>query len=56
MNPAATKMTYDEYCLLPEDRNQYELVDGELIVTPSPKRRHQEIVLDLASALEHFNN
>jgi Uma2 family endonuclease len=52
MNPALTmKMTYDEYCLLPEDRNQYELIDGELIVTPSPTRRHQEIVGRLYSRL-----
>ncbi len=43
MKPATTKMTYDQYCLLPEDRNRYELIDGELIVTPSPERQHQEI-------------
>ena len=44
MKSSATKMTYDEYCLLPEDRNQYELFDGELVMTPSPTVRHQEIV------------
>ncbi len=51
MSVTSTKMTYDQYCLLPEDRNQYELIDGELIVTPSPKSRHQEIVVKLTSAL-----
>ena len=47
-------MTYDEYCLLPEDRNQYELIDGELIVTPSPSRDHQKIVVRLSSRLEVY--
>ena len=44
MKPTTAKMTYDQYCLLPEDRNQYELFDGELVMTPSPTRQHQEIV------------
>ncbi|MBI1956514.1 MAG: Uma2 family endonuclease [Acidobacteria bacterium] len=51
MKPTTTKMTYDEYCLLPEDRNQYELFDGELVMTPSPSREHQKIVLRLARFL-----
>ena len=37
-------MTYDQLCLLPEDRNRYELFGGELVMTPSPAARHQEIV------------
>ena len=44
MKSAATKMTYEQLCLLPEDRNRYELFDGELVMTPSPVARHQEIV------------
>lgn len=51
---AVGKMNYDQYCLLPEDRNQYELIDGELIVTPSPLRRHQKIAIALASALYNY--
>ncbi len=43
MKTTTRKMTYDEYCLLPEDRNQYELFDGELVMTPSPSREHQRI-------------
>jgi Uma2 family endonuclease len=54
MKPIATKMTYDEYCLLPEGRNQYELIDGELIVTPSPRREHQEIVGRLYARLLNY--
>lgn len=46
-----TKMTYDQYCLLPEDRNQYELFDGELVMTPSPNVRHQRVIARLCSQL-----
>ena len=54
MNSAVTKMTYGQYCLLPEDGNQYELFDGELVMTPSPTRRHQEIVGKLYRRLAEF--
>jgi Uma2 family endonuclease len=54
MQRAATKMTYDQYCLLPEDRNRYQLFDGELVMTPSPRPKHQEIVVRLTALLEQF--
>ncbi|MGH7817782.1 MAG: Uma2 family endonuclease [Candidatus Binatia bacterium] len=34
-------LTYDEYCDLPNDRNRYEILDGELSVTPPPATKHQ---------------
>jgi Uma2 family endonuclease len=33
---------------LPDDGNRYEVVHGELLVTPAPRHWHQEIVLRLA--------
>ncbi len=36
-------LTYDDYCLLPDDRNRYEILDGELSVTPAPRTKHQSI-------------
>jgi Uma2 family endonuclease len=33
---------------------RYELVQGELLVTPAPSRRHQRIVLHLALALQDY--
>ena len=35
------KLTYDDYCALPDDGRRYELLDGELSVTPSPATPHQ---------------
>lgn len=54
MSQATTKMTYDQYCLLPDDGKQYEVIDGELFMTPAPKPRHQQIVLRLAKNLSDF--
>ena len=34
-------LTYDDYCELPNDRNRYEILDGELSVTPAPTTKHQ---------------
>ena len=54
MKPATHKMTYEEYCLVPDDGMQLEVIDGELIRTPSPPPRHQEILGTLATVL--FNH
>lgn len=39
---------------LPEDGKRYECIDGELLVSPSPKARHQRAVLALALVLAPF--
>jgi Uma2 family endonuclease len=39
--PGKIVLTYDDYCLLPNDRNRYEILDGELFVTPAPATKHQ---------------
>lgn len=44
-------MTYDEYSLLPDDRKRYEVIEGELTVSPSPHYRHQRIVWSLGQQL-----
>ena len=40
-------MNYDQLRLLPDDRQRHELVDGELLMTPSPNARHQRILRKL---------
>ena len=29
-------LTYEDYVLLPNDRNRYEIIEGELSLTPAP--------------------
>ena len=47
------KLTYEDYCNAPEDV-RYELLDGELVVVPSPKEIHQRIQLAIGLALAFF--
>jgi Uma2 family endonuclease len=39
---------------LPDDGNRYEVVDGELLVTPSPTYDHQDVVGELFARLREF--
>ena len=50
----STKFTYEDLEAIPPDRNRYEIVDGELIVTAAPIPLHQRIVLKLGSKLLDF--
>ncbi len=43
----STKFSYEDLQHIPPDRNRYEIVDGELFVTPSPITIHQRIVGNL---------
>ena len=47
----AGPLTYEDYAALPEDGNRYELFDGELVVSPAPRPRHQSVSVKLASRL-----
>ena len=42
-------LTYADYAALPDDGHRYQLLEGELVVTPSPNRWHQQISIRLAS-------
>ncbi len=44
-------VTYDDYQHLPDDGNRYEIIGGELFMTPSPRTLHQIISLNIASEL-----
>ena len=47
------KFTYEDYLNAPEDK-RYELLDGELVMTPAPGERHQSISILLGSKLFQF--
>ncbi len=53
MSIPATKLTYQDYLLFPEDGKQYEILDGALSMTPAPLTRHQTIVMRLS---QYFMN
>jgi Uma2 family endonuclease len=50
----APKLTYQDLRAMPDDGKRYELIDGEVSMTPSPNRRHQEIVGKLHVLLYAF--
>ena len=49
-----TEWTVEMVRALPDDGNRYEVVDGELFVTPAPSWTHQQAVLELALVLVPF--
>lgn len=42
-----TEWTVEELASLPDDGNRYEVVDGELLVTPAPSEAHQDAAGEL---------
>jgi len=38
-----TKLTYEDYVLLPEDGKIHEIIDGEHYMTPAPETYHQTL-------------
>jgi Uma2 family endonuclease len=49
-----TGWTYSEFARLPDDGNRYELIAGELYVTPAPRPSHQLISQRLHLLLASF--
>jgi Uma2 family endonuclease len=54
MPQSATHWTAAMVRALPDDGNRYEVVDGELLVTPSPTGLHQSAVGLLLTALDTY--
>jgi len=56
MDPTPTRYTwtYDEYARLPDDGNRYEVIDGEVLVTPAPSTGHQLVLLRLSIELHRY--
>lgn len=45
-------ITLADYRALPESKQRTELINGELIVSPSPKYTHQQIVFETAKVID----
>jgi Uma2 family endonuclease len=54
MDLQTTKLTYDDYALIPDDGLRHEIIDGEHYVNPAPNVRHQRVVLRLVKALVNY--
>ncbi|NOT01292.1 MAG: Uma2 family endonuclease [Phycisphaerales bacterium] len=48
---AGLRMTADEYFCIPDDGYRYELIDGVVVVSPSPTPQHQRVVMEIALQL-----
>jgi Uma2 family endonuclease len=52
--PASIMVTAEDYRSLPEGGPRYQLIDGELFVSPAPDRYHQEISGNLEFILRSY--
>jgi len=52
--PKLTGWTYSEYARLPSDGNRYEVIAGELHVTPAPGTPHQLVSQRLNRLIDDF--
>jgi len=53
-DPTRRDWTVDEVRALPDDGNRYEVIDGELFVTPAPSWLHQRAVIELLFLVRPF--
>src|SRR5688500_2193171 len=54
MPAAETEWTVEMVRAIPDDSNRYQVVDGELFVTPSPSWRHGDVVVELALIISKY--
>lgn len=50
------KFTYEDYCSLRYDDKRYEVIEGELLLTPSPRVIHQVVCQRIEDALTRHND
>jgi Uma2 family endonuclease len=48
------KLTYEDIRSLPDDGKRHELIDGEHIMTPAPRTKHQRASMNLSRLLDTF--
>jgi len=46
--------TYQDYLELPEDSYQYQVINGELVMTPAPYTIHQQVSINIVDKLIQF--
>ncbi|MBI4675210.1 MAG: Uma2 family endonuclease [Chloroflexi bacterium] len=48
------KLTYQDYLTFPDDGKHYEIIDGDLFMSPSPNTAHQDISGNLFELLRGY--
>jgi Uma2 family endonuclease len=38
------KLTYEDYALIPDDGRRHEILDGDHVMSPAPRTKHQRVV------------
>ena len=51
MKAVQPRLTYPELRMMPDDGKRYELIDGEVFMTPSPSEKHQRVTVNLSSSM-----
>jgi Uma2 family endonuclease len=54
MATTARLMTYDDLARMPDDGNRYELIGGEIVMTPAPTWLHQVVIRRLLRDVGDF--
>lgn len=49
-------LTYDDLLEMPDDGQRYEIIDGELIVSPALIANHQRVLKRLVRVFDDFAN
>ncbi len=52
--PETKEWTYEMLEALPDDGNRYEIIDGELLVTPAPAWSHQSVLWNLCVLFDAY--
>lgn len=52
--PATYRLTFEDWRRFPDDGNLYEIIEGELFVSPPPTLRHQRIGRNLLRFLDRY--
>src|SRR2546428_6343854 len=54
LTAASNLLTVDDYRELPEGPPHYQLIEGRLLVSPSPNRYHQDVCQNLLVLLRNY--
>jgi Uma2 family endonuclease len=54
MHQTELLLTYDDYLSLPNDGKRYEIIGGELFMSPAPEPEHQDVLRNIFTALASF--